>query len=243
MCSIAVHLESSLLPVQRALNKIRQAGMRPGLAFKLQDAGGGSVPYTDLAEYVLLLTNESDCAGIKFKPHSLERVKELRRLAPAGCEIWVDGGVTPKNLPLLAAAGADRAMSGAGRVQRRRSGRQNLGASRTGSRRKRGIPCLNHTATAFMRKPCSKAAPSFWSDAARAGFDNFELSLTKPTSAWAGWTGTGLREAASARPPGTAAYRSTAPASAASAVSHGEPWTMKNVPIPSGSWNGPFSSA
>ena len=39
-------------------------------------------------------------------------MKELRRLAPAGCEIWVDGGVTPENLPLLAAAGADRAVMG-----------------------------------------------------------------------------------------------------------------------------------
>lgn len=109
--SIAVHLESSRYP-SRALNKIRQAGIRPGLALNYKTPVAEAVPYTDLAEYVLLLTNESDCAGIKFKPRSLERVKELRRLAPTGCEIWVDGGVTPENLPLLAAAGADRAVMG-----------------------------------------------------------------------------------------------------------------------------------
>lgn len=87
--------------------------MRPGLALNYKTPVAEAVPYADLAEYVLLLTNESDCAGIKFKPYSLDRVKELRRLAPAGCEIWVDGGVTPENLPLLAAAGADRPSWGA----------------------------------------------------------------------------------------------------------------------------------
>ena len=109
--AVAVHLESSRYP-SRSLNRIRQAGMRPGLALNYKTPVSDAVPYLDLVEYVLLLTNESDCAGIRFKPHSLERVERLRRILPDSVELWVDGGVNAENLPLLAAKGADRAVMG-----------------------------------------------------------------------------------------------------------------------------------
>lgn len=109
--AVAVHLESSRYP-SRALNRIRQAGMRPGLALNYKTPVSDVVPYLELVEYVLLLTNESDCAGIRFKPHSLERVEQLRRILPDSIELWVDGGVNAENLPSLAAKGADRAVMG-----------------------------------------------------------------------------------------------------------------------------------
>lgn len=136
-----------------------------------------AVPYADLAEYVLLLTNESDCAGIKFKPYSLDRVMELRRLAPAGCEIWVDGGVTPENLPLLAAAGADRAVMGravfsaadpAARIRELPPWRRPQRRNPMSEPYRYGI-----YEKALFKKPL----PQLLEDAARAGFDNFELSL------------------------------------------------------------------
>ena len=77
---------------------------------------------------------------------------------------------------------------------------------------------------ALFKKPL----PQLLEDAARAGFDNFELSLdeTDERLGRLDW------EAASVKPPGTAAYRSTAPVSAASAASPWEPWTTKSGSIP-----------
>ena len=109
--SVAVHLESSNYP-SRVLNKIKKAGMKPGLALNYKTPVFDIVPYLDLAEYILLMTNESDCAGIHFKPYSLKRVAQLHDIIPAKTEIWVDGGINEENLLLLAANGADRAVMG-----------------------------------------------------------------------------------------------------------------------------------
>lgn len=107
----AVHMESSPYP-SRPLNLIRQAGMRAGLALNYKTPVAGVVPYLDLADYILLSTNESDCAGVRFKPYSYERVSQLRALLPPEVEIWVDGGVGETELPELARRGAGCAVMG-----------------------------------------------------------------------------------------------------------------------------------
>ena len=109
--AVAAHIESSRYP-SRFLNQIRQAGMRPGLALNYKTPVDAVIPYLDLTDYILLLTSESDCAGVGFKPYSIERVHALRTLLPDKTEIWVDGGVDDGNLAALARAGADRAVVG-----------------------------------------------------------------------------------------------------------------------------------
>lgn len=86
--------------------------MRPGLALNYKTPMDAVIPYLDLTDYILLLTSESDCAGVGFKPYSIERVHALRTLLPDKTEIWVDGGVDDGNLAALARAGADRAVVG-----------------------------------------------------------------------------------------------------------------------------------
>ena len=92
--SVAFHIESTPYP-SRCLNEIHRFGMRAGMA-----------------DYVLLLTNESDLRGIRFKPYSLVRIEQLRQLLPSQVELWVDGGINEELLPAVAARGADRAVVG-----------------------------------------------------------------------------------------------------------------------------------
>ncbi len=108
---IAVQAEASAYP-SRLLNTIRGMGMRAGLALNYKTAVEVLERYTDLLDYVLLLTNESDCAGLAFKPQSLERIRRTRALLDRGTELWVDGGVTEALLPLVREAGADVAIMG-----------------------------------------------------------------------------------------------------------------------------------
>ena len=109
--AVAVHMESTPYP-SRPLNLIHQAGMRAGLALNYKTPVTDVIPYLDLTDYILLSTNESDCAGVQFKPYSYERVAQLRSILPPEMEIWVDGGLDEERLKRLAALGADRAVMG-----------------------------------------------------------------------------------------------------------------------------------
>lgn len=83
--------------------------MRPGLALNYKTPVDAVIPYLDLTDYILLLTSESDCAGVGFKPYSIERVHALRTLLPDKTEIWVDGGVDDGNLAALVRAAKEDA--------------------------------------------------------------------------------------------------------------------------------------
>ena len=109
--SVAFHIESTPYP-SRCLNEIHRFGMRAGMALNYKTPVTAVLPYLDLAEYVLLLTNESDLRGIRFKPYSLVRIEQLRQLLPSHVELWVDGGINEELLPAVAARGADRAVIG-----------------------------------------------------------------------------------------------------------------------------------
>ncbi len=109
--SVAFHIESTPYP-SRCLNEIHRFSMRAGLALNYKTPVTAVLPYLDLAEYVLLLTNESDLRGIRFKPYSLVRIEQLRQLLPSHVELWVDGGINEELLPAVAARGADRAVVG-----------------------------------------------------------------------------------------------------------------------------------
>lgn len=108
---MAVQAEASGYP-SRLLNTIRQKGMKAGLALNYRTSLELLERYSDLVDYVLLLTNESDCAGVKFKPQSLGRIAATRQLVGEAIEIWVDGGITEELLPQVRRAGADVAIMG-----------------------------------------------------------------------------------------------------------------------------------
>jgi len=72
-------------------------------------------PYLGKVDYVLLMSVFAGFGGQKFIEETYTRVRtlktELRRIGSAAL-IEVDGGVTPENAPLLAAAGVDILVAG-----------------------------------------------------------------------------------------------------------------------------------
>ena len=101
--------------LHRVVGQIHEAGMKAGVT--LNPATPVSV-LEDIAcdvDLVLLMSVNPGFGGQKFIPHTLEKVKELRRLLDrtgSKALIEVDGGVSPKNAGRLAKAGVDILVAG-----------------------------------------------------------------------------------------------------------------------------------
>lgn len=108
---IAVQVESCPYP-SRQLNTLRRLGVKAGLALTYKTDVRILENYADLIDYVLLWTNESDCADLAFKPHSYERIRRAREMVGDGVEIWADGGVKKDILKAVRAAGVDAVIMG-----------------------------------------------------------------------------------------------------------------------------------
>jgi len=112
--NIIVHLETCP-NLHRNIQQIKELGMNAGVAinphtpvFLLDDI---------LAElhHVLIMTVNPGFGAQKFIPHSLEKVKQLRRIIDEkklNVLIEVDGGVTVENAKSLVDAGADVLVAG-----------------------------------------------------------------------------------------------------------------------------------
>jgi len=111
---VSVHYEACPYP-HRTLRLIRQHGARAGLAFNPK------TPLCDLRylqpylDFVLILTSEPEYPDADFLPEVLDKVREGRRILANTAVDWgVDGGITPENVSLAVAAGANIIVSGRG---------------------------------------------------------------------------------------------------------------------------------
>jgi ribulose-phosphate 3-epimerase len=112
--SLIVHLETCR-NLHSNIQQIRGLGMKPAVAVNphtpvelLQDI------LADL-HHVLIMTVNPGFGGQTFIPHSLEKVRELKKMiVKSGKEILieVDGGVSLENAPALVEAGADVLVAG-----------------------------------------------------------------------------------------------------------------------------------
>ena len=107
---IEVQVESTT-SLYRTVQTIRELGARPGVAInpgtpveELREI----LPYVDL---VNVMTVEPGFGGQKFIPHSPEKIRRVRALAP-DFEIEVDGGIDARTPPLVVAAGATVLVAG-----------------------------------------------------------------------------------------------------------------------------------
>jgi len=107
---IEVQVESTT-SLYRTVQTIRELGARPGVAInpgtpveELREI----LPYVDL---VNVMTVEPGFGGQKFIPHSPEKIRRVRALAP-DFEIEVDGGIDARTAPLVVAAGATVLVAG-----------------------------------------------------------------------------------------------------------------------------------
>ncbi|XP_011303196.1 ribulose-phosphate 3-epimerase [Fopius arisanus] len=91
--------------------KIREAGMKVGVALKPGTPVDVVANYVDKADLVLVMTVEPGFGGQKFMQNMMEKVSWLRKNYPS-LDIEVDGGVGPSTINACAEAGANWIVSG-----------------------------------------------------------------------------------------------------------------------------------
>lgn len=101
--------------VDRSLQLIHDAGCKSGLVFN-PHLGLDVLRYVlDKVDMVLLMSVNPGFGGQSFIPSTLSKLREARDMIDASgfdIRLEVDGGVTPKNIAEIAAAGADTFVAG-----------------------------------------------------------------------------------------------------------------------------------
>jgi ribulose-phosphate 3-epimerase len=109
--AITIHFEATA-HVNFALNAVRNAGCRAGLALNPGTPAVAVTELRDVADHVLCMTVNPGWGGQSFIEASIDKVKRLRQLLPASCTIEVDGGMDTETAPRCAEAGATLFVAG-----------------------------------------------------------------------------------------------------------------------------------
>lgn len=87
--------------VSMVCRKIREAGMKVGLAIKPGTPVSCVEEYIDMADMILVMTVEPGFGGQKFMTNMMSKVEWLRQNYPT-LDIEVDGGVGPNTIDICA---------------------------------------------------------------------------------------------------------------------------------------------
>jgi ribulose-phosphate 3-epimerase len=111
---LTVHIEASP-HLHRTVQAIHQLGVKAGVALN------PATPLSSLEEILadidlaLIMSVNPGFGGQSFIPATLDKLREARALIDASgfdIRLEIDGGVTPKNIAEIAAAGADTFVAG-----------------------------------------------------------------------------------------------------------------------------------
>lgn len=108
--AVAFHWEATGYPM-RLLNKIRDHGMRAGIALNPATPADAIAGLIGAADYVLVMTAEPDFRGDLFQSAMLGKIRRLRELR-GDLEIIADGGLGRRELDEVRRAGAAGAVLG-----------------------------------------------------------------------------------------------------------------------------------
>ncbi len=109
-----IHQEACL-HLYSTISHIHEAGMKAGVTLCPATPVSTLTDIISDLDMVLLMSVEPGFGGQKFIPHTLEKVRQLRKLiSESGSRalIEIDGGVNAKTAPKLAEAGADILVAG-----------------------------------------------------------------------------------------------------------------------------------
>ncbi len=111
---LSVHLEALDAP-RRAIDLIKEFGMKAGLAINPDVPVNALAPYLKDLDFVLIMSVFAGFGGQKFIEETYDRVRELRALINKqglDCLIEVDGGVSGANAAKLIDASVDILVAG-----------------------------------------------------------------------------------------------------------------------------------
>lgn len=111
---IAVH-EESTIHLQRVLQQIRDAGIKPAVALNPATALSSIEWVMDDIDMVVIMTVNPGFGGQSFIRPMLKKIETLKEMIVKknhSIEIEVDGGVKPENVHEIVSAGADIAVAG-----------------------------------------------------------------------------------------------------------------------------------
>lgn len=126
---ITIHLEACP-HLHRAVERIRELGMKPGVAINPGTAVETLreiLPYVDL---VLVMSVNPGFGGQSYIPTSTQKTARVRalitELAVAGVELQVDGGISTETIGAVASAGASVVVAGSAVYGGERSVAENI---------------------------------------------------------------------------------------------------------------------
>ena len=113
---LTVHVEADTEEnTRRALEIIRDLGVRPAVCVKPKTPAEAVLPFLDLCSLILVMTVEPGFGGQSFMADMMPKVEEIRAYIneknPA-CELEVDGGVNEQTAEVCKAAGANVLVAG-----------------------------------------------------------------------------------------------------------------------------------
>ena len=101
--------------VRATLQLIRDQGAQPSLGIEVDESVGEAIPLSGLTDRFLLMGTAIGIKGVGLDEATPDRIRQLRAGMPAGgrrVPIFIDGGIRPQTVPILAAAGADGVIPG-----------------------------------------------------------------------------------------------------------------------------------
>lgn len=113
---VNVHVESDTQEnLLLALETIRALGKMTAVTLKPGTPASAAEPYLPLVDMVLIMTVEPGFGGQSFMHDQLDKIRQIRRRMDEinpGCDLEVDGGITPETAPLALEAGANVLVAG-----------------------------------------------------------------------------------------------------------------------------------
>lgn len=108
---ITIHVEATN-HIHRALQQIRDHGIKVGLALNPGTPASAIKEVAHLADMILVMSVNPGFTGQKFLPEVLDKVREIRAMAPE-TDIQIDGGIGMQNIYDVTEAGANVIVAGA----------------------------------------------------------------------------------------------------------------------------------